>query len=258
MADSPIRKTLIVASVQRSGSTLLSSLLRSTGVAGRPMEMMNIHTKLFTDTRARLGVPTLSAVGYGAAALRKVTRRDLARHIRHYTHESYLDYLTRIAPEHTTPNGVFGMKIHWTQYRDNLLRRGDDAGFWRAPVTWILIRRDNDVRQAISFVKAQQTNRWHSDMAGRGEAVYNERAISDALTEIRRNYSDWNEYFADTGAEPVRLTYEALAANPQHAIDAVLDALGEPRVVVPPTSMKPVSDEMNDEWERLFRSSGQV
>ena len=222
------------------------------------MEMMNIHTKLFTDTRARLGVPTLSALGYGAAALRKVTRHDLPRHIRHYTHESYLEYLTRIAPEHTTSNGVLGLKIHWTQYRDNLLRRGDDAGFWRAPVTWVLIRRDNDVRQAISFVRAQQTNRWHSDMPGHGVATYDERAIADALSEIRHNYGDWNEYFTDTGAEPVHLTYESLVANPQHAIDAVLDALGEPRVVVPPPTMKPVSDEVNDEWEKLFRSSGRA
>jgi LPS sulfotransferase NodH len=256
VADTPVAKTLIIASVQRSGSTLLSSLLRSTGTAGRPMEMMNIHTKLFTDTRARLGVPTLSTVGYGAAAFRKLTRRELPRDIRHFTHESYLEFLRRITPEHTTPNGVFGMKIHWTQYRDNLLQRGDDAGFWRAPVTWALIRRDNDVRQAISFVKAQQTHRWHSDMTGQGEATYDEQAIANALVEIRRNYADWDEYFADTGIEPVRLTYESLVADPQSSIDRVLDALGEPRVPVPPPTMRPVSDAVNDEWETRFRLSG--
>jgi LPS sulfotransferase NodH len=95
-------------------------------------------------------------------------------------------------------------------------------------------------------------------MPGHGVATYDERAIADALSEIRHNYGDWNEYFADTGAEPVHLTYESLVANPQHAIDAVLDALGEPRVVVPPPTMKPVSDEVNDEWEKLFRSSGRA
>jgi len=258
VADTPVAKTLIIASVQRSGSTLLSSLLRATGVAGRPMEMMNIHTKLFTDTRARLGVPTLSPLGYGAAAFRKVARRDMPRNIRHFTHESYLEFLRRITPEHTTANGVFAMKIHWTQYRDNLLKRGDDAGFWRAPVTWVSIKRDNDVRQAISFVKAQQTNRWHSDMSSRGEATYDESAIADALSEIRGNYTDWDEYFADIGVEPVRLTYESLVADPQHAIDMVLDALGEPRVHVPPPTMRPVSDATNDDWERRFRSAGRA
>ncbi|NCU81782.1 MAG: hypothetical protein EBV51_07195 [Acidimicrobiia bacterium] len=47
----PTTCLLAIASVHRTGSTLLCSILRATHMAGMPMEYLNIHTKNFTNFR---------------------------------------------------------------------------------------------------------------------------------------------------------------------------------------------------------------
>src|SRR5215470_19312850 len=84
----PTRPTrfYLVASTPRSGSTFLCHELRATGAMGAPAEYFN----------------------YQGAMLRMVTRlrpNDLA------------EYLEQLFAIRTSPNGVFGFKAQWDQFR---------------------------------------------------------------------------------------------------------------------------------------------
>ena len=167
-SPNPTTSLLAIASVHRTGSTLLCSILRATGLAGTPMEYLNIHTQNFTNFRANNNLPKLNAKGIAIGALRKLTGRNAWRNVGYFSQSSWREYLDRAAELNTTPNGVFGIKMHWNQYDEHMLQRGLTASHWGAPIKWLRITRENELRQAISLVRAEQSKQWNSNMAAKG------------------------------------------------------------------------------------------
>ena len=178
------KKLLVVASVERTGSTLLCSILRGTLAAGTPVEYLNIHTQNFVRFRDKYGVPTITPSRLPLSTLRKLLGRSPWRDISFFSKGSYLTYLTRLAEINTTQNGVFGIKMHWNQYKRHMLDQGVDANYWGVPVRWVRIMRQNEIRQAISFVRASQSESWNSNMAVQREPIYDSDAIISALARI--------------------------------------------------------------------------
>ena len=103
----------------------------------------------------------------------------------------------KIAEVNTTSNGVFGVKMHWNQYKRHMLDLGVDVSLWGAPVSWLRITRENELRQAISFVRAAQTESWNSNMEVTREPRYDAQAIVAALDRIASENADWDRYFAE-------------------------------------------------------------
>src|SRR5262249_15586129 len=78
----------LICSTPRSGSTLLSTGLASTGRAGRPLEYLSQpYGVVFKERNGRLLLP---------------------------------EYWRFLVTRRTTPNGVFGMKMHFDQFANNL------------------------------------------------------------------------------------------------------------------------------------------
>jgi len=148
------RSFLAIASVERTGSTLLCSILRGTHLAGTPIEYLNIQTKNFERIRSECGQPKIKLTHRPIARVRKLTGRYPWRDISYFSSTSWRRYLSAIAQQHTTLNGVFGVKMHWNQYKRHMLDMGVDASFWNVPVKWVRITREDELRQAISFVRA--------------------------------------------------------------------------------------------------------
>ena len=178
------KKLLVVASVERTGSTLLCSILRGTLAAGTPVEYLNIHTQNFVRFRDKYGVPTIAPTRRPLSALRKLLGKSAWRDISYFSHRSYLSYLTRLAEINTTQNGVFGIKMHWNQYKRHMLDLDLNVNYWGVPVRWVRIMRQNEIRQAISFVRASQSESWNSNMEVQREPVYDGDAIESALDRI--------------------------------------------------------------------------
>jgi len=248
----PVRRVLAVASVQRTGSTLLCSILRATRAAGHPIEILNLHADNFTRLRSEIGDPNFSVRGRIEIAARKVLRRAPTRHVGLYSRASFERYLHGVAARHVTDNGVFGLKVHWNQLVETMLNEGRDVDFWGAPVSWVRIRRSNEIRQAISYVRAAQTESWNSWMQERGEATYDETAIVAALAHIDAGNRGWEGYFAARGVTPLDVNFDELVRDRDATVRRVMATVGVKLDSVPAPTTKPQSDTQSAEWERRF------
>lgn len=246
------RRLLAIASVERTGSTLLCSILRATKAAGNPVEYLNIQTNNFATFRARHHVPRLTARAIPMAIARKATGRYPWRDITSFDRASFLEYLHEVAAVNTTANGVFGVKMHWNQYKRHMLDLGVDVSVWGAPVSWLRITRENELRQAISFVRAAQTESWNSNMAVTSEPRYDAAAIVAALDRIASENADWDRYFAEHSITPLHITYEQLTREMDGTIRLVLAHVGAHVETVPPPTTKSQSDELNRQWADRF------
>ncbi|HUG85841.1 MAG TPA: Stf0 family sulfotransferase [Euzebya sp.] len=237
----PAGLTYLICSTHRSGSNLLCQVLANTGLAGRPEEFFSPTYE--TTLTARYGVGTVEA------------------------------YLAELRARTCTPNGVFGIKVMF----DDLIHLIDQLRTLTGPadlqpadvlttalpgVRYVWIRREDRVRQAISYLRAQQTGVWLPiqdqappvTSAPRYDAVGIQRRIDEIDDRERR----WEAFFVRAEVAPIRVRYEDLVADPDMAVRRVLRALG---VAVPddlvlgrPLLVKQ-ADALTEEWVQRFRSS---
>ncbi len=239
------RLSYIICSGLRTGSTLLCEALRRTGIAGRPAEYFNPNEPTASYRREYLG-----------ATMDK-------------------KYLRKVVAMSTTPNGVFGTKVHFEQLPVLVSKIDAEGGRPSAPVARILearfpnlhylwLRRKNDVRQAISLYRAVKTRVWWEFPGGYppmyrqaeepgGDGAFNFDEIVRHLSFVRENTARWEEFFARNGITPLEITYEALDANYEETVSRVLYFLGLPvSTPIPPRNTKRQADILTDEWEKEF------
>ena len=246
------QRLLVIASVERTGSTLLCSILRGTQAAGAPEEYLNIQTKNFARLRKTVGEPKLRFSQFPMALARLATGRYSWKDISSFSQVSFRDYLLAVARERTTPNGVFGVKMHWNQYKRHMIDLGLDVNVWEAPVSWVRITRENELRQAISFVRAAQSESWNSNMQVVREPIYDAAAIISALNRIAEENAEWDNYFAEEGIVPLHITYEQLTQNMDSTVRKVMAFIDSPVDVVPAPQTKKQSESTSRQWAERF------
>ena len=221
------RRSYLVCSLPRSGSSLLCELLGATGVAGAPAEFF--HPDKMAALRER----------WGATTLEQYVRELLARK--------------------TSPNGVFGAKAHWGQYQPAFGETDPRTVFPDARVVFIT-RRDR-LRQAISWVRALQTRKWADQDRPMVErpAVFDNEDITARLMRIDREEEAWEALFERYGIVPQRVVYEDFVETRDATVRAVLEALGVEApsdLHLPPPVLGRQADELSDEWvERYLAES---
>jgi LPS sulfotransferase NodH len=170
----------------------------------------------------------------------------------------------------TTPNGVCGVKCHAPQFdyfarqasglmpvphamRPELLDR------WFPDLRYIRLRRRDTFRQAMSYVKAIQTNIWwDADTPPapydppRPDAVrFDYLLVEASLHRMAEEDDRWTRYFATTGIEPLTLDYEDISVDPDGAVRSVLDFLGLELPAgyrFPPPTFRRQADEQTEQW----------
>ncbi len=241
--DAPAR-TYVVATTPRSGSTLLCRALWETGRVGAPKEYLN-PTQLrdwrarFAPLPGRLAVAGLRgplvaltpALGFDEAALRA--------------------HLDLVRARRTGPTGWFGLKVH---HHHKLRWVGDrPLEALLGPVTWIRLRREDRLGQAISWVRARQTWRWTAERRPWAPARYDEAAITRALASLAAADAAWDADLA--ASSPLALTYEELVADLDGAVRRVLAFLGE---APPTTPVRPAlarqADATTETWRARYLS----
>ena len=258
-------RTYLVCATPRSGSTLLCAMLAATGVAGSPEE--------FFEARRESGIPRRPREYFEAAAgltLSCVPDLDpptpAYSDLREVTH--WRDHLAASRRIGTTPNGVFGAKLMWMHLDDLtwLARRlpeladADVAGVLDTlfpDATYVWVRRDDKVRQAISLWKAMHTQTWrHADERPEAPPRYDSVALRHLVRLLERHDAAWAAHFAARGIAPLQLTYETIAADPPAAASTVLRALGLPDAIPADASppLRRQADEESDDWARRLRA----
>lgn len=191
-----------IITTPRSGSTLLSQLLASTGVAGYPQE----HLRLATQTLS-------CECGF-----------------------DYVRLLRILAATRATPNGVFGTKLIMHFLEKHQAQRESFEAVARAFKFIKLVRVDR-VAQAVSLHLARATGIWHLH-DDRTRRIYDEKigairidqrhidGVRAMYNEICREEALMVELFDRWRIAPMLVKYEQLMAYPEVEIGRVTDFLG--------------------------------
>ncbi len=212
-SDAAVSASYLVCATPRTGSYFLCDLLTATGVAGRPTEYL---------------LP-----GY-----RKLRTQE-------WGSKDYVEYHEHTLAADTTPNGVFGTKVHgaqmllflrlatgkpWLCYED----RHAVVEKWFPNPTYVWIRRRDRVAQSVSWVRARQSHVWwDSDVdpapplaAPDPDSVrFDFEWIDRAIESLTRWDAEWRTFFDAAGVEPLTIWYEDLLEDSRGCVDQVLAAL---------------------------------
>ena len=230
----------VICATPRSGSTLLCSLLRSTGVAGWPESWFR-----------RPNRPEFAAEW-------QITRADGT-----YDWPDYLDAARRAG---TTPNGVFGLRLMWNMGVELVADLGgaplDQQAALLArtfgPLQFLHLTRDDLVAQAISRHRAEVSGTWHlgfEEALHPAEPQYDVAAIAAHLAEAQADNARWTDWFRANRITPHALTYETLAADPIAAATGVLNSLDLPDAPPPWAHNQRMADATSADWAARFRAS---
>lgn len=239
-----------ICGTPRTGSSLLLGLLDSTGVAGRPQAYFRAPDEALWADRWQIS---------------RTSERAFA----------YADYVRAARAAGTTGNGVFGAKLMWGTL-DELVGKlgtvhpdlaGEDLALLNRAfgrTRFVHLRRDDVVAQAVSWLRAEQTNAWYVGGAGEisgarrdGRAPsFDLHRISGLTRTIGEHNAAWERWFASAGVRPHLVRYEELAADMAGTTRGILDFLGldllRGHAIVPRHQRQ--ADELNDQWIERYRA----
>jgi len=235
----------LICCAERTGSTLLGNALTGTGIAGRPRSYFNRVAHYNPRMQRILG-----------------NAKD---------DDKYLD---RVIFAASTPNGVFGAKVHWEHFLNLVVKterspRGQEGAavperlrghFPDLRYIW-LVRR-NAVARAISHYRVKKTNRWQldsrwvtDDTGGEGEPGFDFDEIEAFVRIGEVEDAHWRNFFDEHEISPLHLFYEELVRDLEGTVRSVLQFLGIPaeNFELPPPTLRKQADDHSREWEERFR-----
>lgn len=216
LPPTPVTFTYLILSQPRTGSTMITSALEASGLAGVPIEYFNSQHL-----------------------------RNLARPV---TLASVRSYYDDVVSRRTSSNGVFGMKLHHDQFKplfmpDNAI---SPAGvkFLRSFDRIILTSRRDKLAQAISQLTAFRTRNWNTSdrtQEGRQNYVFDQAdvpVILDYLRDAVTGEMFWNEVCEQLSLSPLRVVYEDLCQSPATQLSRVAEYLGLPIADLAPQTIR--------------------
>lgn len=186
-----------------------------------------------------------------------------------------LTAIFRAATERGTDGtGVFGLRLQrksaefYMEMLSVLCKRGtlssdvEQIQSFFGITLFIHLSRRNQLNQAISLSKANQTGIWHKALDGtelnrtaiQQEPVYDARVIARHLSELTDMDTHWNLWFLDQALEPLRISYEELSAGPAEVLSEILGHLVVDQkyadgIALPVAKL---ADQTNKRWEKRF------
>jgi len=218
-------RTIAIAALPRSGSTLLSEYMRLSDVLGRPSEYFS-----------RWVMPQRFP--------------DVPQTVQNWAH---------LAHAHgRTDNGVVSIKLFPEHFQQ--LQQEIRFSEWFGTPRWVWLRRNDLVGQAISYAMAQQTRAYQAKTAPVAEARYDGAEIAHNLQLLAARDAMWASYFARTRIEPLRLIYEDIETDALGTVRKIAEHAGvrlnDPPLQAP-VSLQKQRGKMTEEWrERFFLEFG--
>ncbi len=196
-------------STPRCGSNLVGDMLHATGCAGDPQEYLN--ARLIAGF-VRSKKPAVNA---------KIALRD---------------YLMEMETRRSSPNGVFGIKIHYEHLLDVWKgREAEAAPLLRGYDRLVLLSRRDKIAQAVSLYKARVTQIWSSldikfldedDPRRLRKATYDPVSIAQALADLIKQEIGWRSFLQAHELPFIELCYEDFVADYAGQSARLLHALG--------------------------------
>ena len=242
----------IICTSPRSGSTLLCTMLADTGRAGKPWSFF--HKPLFMQEWAEAWrLPAQGSVATDVADAAYVQA-------------------TAAAGRGGTP--VFGMRLQQTYHSSltamlsrmypDLPTDADRLERVFGPLRYVHLTREDKVAQAVSLVKAKQTGLWHLHADGSererysppAKLIFDVAAIEAEVDALIGDDESWRAWFEQQAIEPMRVSYEVLAADPTATVVQICTSLGielPDDVAIAPGTAK-LADALNQRWAERYRA----
>jgi len=236
----------LICATPRTGSTLLCGLLDSAGVAGHPESYFRRQDERGWAARWGIADPSEETAGYAG-------------------------YVRAAIAEGRTSNGVFAARIMW-ETLDEIVAKlaplypdlaGSDAGLLHQAfgrTRFVYLRRGDVVAQAVSLLRAEQTNVWHQGTAQDQQELEREPRfdfgqIHERVRTIEEHNTAWQEWFSSAGIEPHLVQYEELDAEPVRITRGVLAFLGLdlPAGRAIAVRHRRLADQLNAQWIDGYR-----
>jgi len=231
-----VRRSCLVCSVQRAGSWLLAHGVQDTGVLGCPAEYFHRGDEPFW--RGRWGAADEDA------------------------------FLRAVQDKPVTANGVWASKMMQNYLADAVARlrawpqlRLADGASDRAVLEtafpglrYVWLRREDKLRQAISWWRADVTGQWARMPATVPAAppAFDREAIAGLVRYAEACEDGWRSWFAANSVDPLEITYEDMAEDLDKAVRDIAAFLD---VTLPP-DLGPIRPQMQRQATRAgMRSS---
>lgn len=183
---------------------------------------------------------------------------------------SYADYVQAAITAGSTSNGVFAARIRWGTLDEVIAKLApvypdfaeSDIGLLNRAfgrTRFVYLRRGDVVAQAVSLLRAEQTNVWFETeqvrQAPAQEPCFDFDEIDERVQLIEEHNRAWRQWFASAGIQPYRVRYEKLDAAPVRVICGVLDFLklqlpADREIVV---RHRRLADALNAQWIDQYR-----
>jgi len=233
-------RSYVLCGTPRTGSTLLCSLLCSTGVLGRPESYFREPDEVAWATRFGLSTEGGRVRDYRAFV-------DAAR------------------SAGTSNNGVFGVRIMWGSLERMMEGLGQVSGKSDLPIleealgplTFVHLRREDTAAQAVSWYRAEQTGYWQQGDSITEEPHQDIARTRQLMETIRKHNAAWQAWFDAQGVKPHTVTYEQLVGDRRRVVQGIAAELA----VELPGNWRPQSphrrqaDELNRAWADALRAS---
>ncbi|HSV43830.1 MAG TPA: Stf0 family sulfotransferase [Candidatus Bathyarchaeia archaeon] len=236
-------KNFLGCSTPRTGSSLLCHLLKETNIAGM---------------RTR-GFPT---------AQEFVLKSMLDRKTLSFSDSSDVKaFLVRLFDVTRTKNGVGGFKMMWEQLAYVYEQAQGFLGgscvydlhrFFPPGIRYIWLIRKDELRQAVSWAKAIQTDAWdcHQQLKYKGSYRFDFYRIRNLLYMIRERNRQWALFFEHNHIQPWIISYEELIGDLLGTVRLIFDYLDvdySPKMNIQNSYFSRQSDWVNDRWVMKFR-----
>lgn len=221
----PGLKTAVICMTPRSGSSYLGSLFRANGW-GDAQEHFRLSGNQLADFVAETGVKSYG--GYIGALVER------------YASDSH-----------------YAVKADWTQFRP-VYHFGAYARYFKQ-ARYIYLTRSDILAQAVSRYIMEATGYGDTTQTlapGKLESVdFNYDKICDQIRHLQAVATAWETFFAVERIEPLRITYEALVADPEATLQRIAAHIDAdlPDPLVTETEYRRVTTPLNQALCDTFR-----
>ncbi|MDK8464270.1 Stf0 family sulfotransferase [Marinobacter sp. SS13-12] len=216
-------KMLVIASTPRCGSHMLGHTLHQTGAFGFPLEYAN------------------------PANLREWKRRIAT--------ESTEGVIRELTKRRTSPNGVFGIKLHYTHIR--VLGGFDRVQALFPEAYYVLLSRKGILKQAVSLAIARQTGVWIAGQQPKNNnpPQYRFEQIERCLREVILDNSSWRYTLAANGCNYIEMDFDSVRKNLGASVQTIADFMGvqiDDNQVQEEHATSRQGSSLNDQWVAQF------
>ena len=194
-----MQKPYIVCSTARSGTNFFRHLLHSHNL-GHPYEC-NFKRKPI-ETEADLYKPTLK------------TGWTVPVWSRTMWHGVLLAFIERCRKIKGLPAGLSDKAVLEATFPD---------------IQFIYLYREDTLRQAISYLRAQQSKIWSmtkTDGPDFDEYIYDPLKIEAYIRMLKKENARWEQWFKDQKITPLRITYKECVSQPLRVLKSCAEFLG--------------------------------